>query len=80
MMESSEACANCNNYKLEHNCCTTERDFTNLAELPHHGEDHQHDFETDSVMTTTIDKPTQIDCAGSCMKSSTEDFVTNTTR
>ena len=41
----------------------------NLAEPPHGGEDHQHDFETDSVKTTAIDKLTQVDRAGSCMTS-----------
>ena len=29
----------------------------NLAEPPHGGEGHQHDFETDRVMTTAIDQP-----------------------
>ena len=40
-----------NKYKLKHNCCTVERDFMNLAEPPNGGEDHQHDFEIDSVMS-----------------------------
>ena len=77
MMESSpegdkpkmEAGSNYNKNKLKHNRCTTERDFTNLAEPLHGGEDHQHDIETASVMTTAIDKPAQVDRARSCMTS-----------
>ena len=51
-----DAGANYYKYKLKHNYCTTERDFMNLAERPHGGEDHQHDFETDNIMTTVTDK------------------------
>ena len=43
-------------FKLKHNSCTTE-------------EDHQNDFETDSAMTTAIDKLTQVDRARSCVTS-----------
>ena len=46
-----EAVPTTNKYKLKHNCCTVERDFMNLAEPPNGGEDHQHDFEIDSVMS-----------------------------
>ena len=45
--------ANYSKYKLKYNCCTTEREFMNFAEPPNGGEDHQHDFETDSLMTTS---------------------------
>ena len=61
--------ANDTKYKLQHNRCTRERDFRNLAELPHGGECHQHDFETDSVSTTATDKPSRVDRARSCMTS-----------
>ena len=64
-----QAGANCNKFEVKHNCCTTERDFLFLAHLPHGGEDHQHDFETYSVLATAINKPTQVDHARSCMTS-----------